>query len=47
MAPIELVEGTFVASGSTVSESVKEPYSLVIARPRQVTKPGYAKKYKS
>ncbi|MGE4234461.1 MAG: bifunctional UDP-N-acetylglucosamine diphosphorylase/glucosamine-1-phosphate N-acetyltransferase GlmU [Bacteriovoracia bacterium] len=47
IAPIEIADGTFIASGSTVSESVKEKDSLVIARSKQVTKPGYAKKYKS
>lgn len=46
VAPIELADGTFVASGSTVTESVKEPNSLVVARTRQVTKPGYAAKYR-
>ena len=46
VAPITLADGTYVASGSTVTESVKEPHSLVVARTRQVTKPGYARKYK-
>lgn len=46
VAPIKIADGTFIASGSTVSESVPEPDSLVIARTKQVTKPGYAKKYK-
>jgi bifunctional UDP-N-acetylglucosamine pyrophosphorylase/glucosamine-1-phosphate N-acetyltransferase len=46
VAPIQVAEGTFVASGSTVTESVVEPHSLVVARTRQVTKPGYALRYK-
>jgi bifunctional UDP-N-acetylglucosamine pyrophosphorylase/glucosamine-1-phosphate N-acetyltransferase len=46
VAPIEIASGTFIASGSTVTESVPEKHSLVIARTRQVTKAGYAKKYK-
>lgn len=46
VAPIEIADGTFIASGSTVTESVSEKDSLVLARARQVTKPGYAKKYK-
>jgi bifunctional UDP-N-acetylglucosamine pyrophosphorylase/glucosamine-1-phosphate N-acetyltransferase len=47
VAPIEIADGTYIASGSTVTESVKEKDSLVIARSRQVTKQGYAKKYKN
>ena len=46
VAPIEIAAGTYVGSGSTVTESVPEPDSLVIARTRQVTKPGYAKRYR-
>jgi len=46
VAPLELAAGTFVASGSTVTQSVVEPHSLVVARAKQVTKPGYARKYK-
>lgn len=46
IAPLQLAAGTFIASGSTVTESTKEAGSFVIARSRQVTKPGYAKKYK-
>lgn len=45
VAPITIAPGTYVGSGSTVTDSVTEPYSLVIARTKQVTKPGYAKKY--
>lgn len=47
VAPIEIADGTFIASGSTVTESVKNKDSLVVARSRQTTKPGYAKKYKA
>lgn len=46
VAPIEIADGTFIASGSTVTDSVTEKDSLVLARTRQTTKPGYAKKYK-
>ncbi len=47
VAPIEITDGTYIASGSTVTESVKEPDCLVVARSRQVTKTGYAKKYRT
>jgi bifunctional UDP-N-acetylglucosamine pyrophosphorylase/glucosamine-1-phosphate N-acetyltransferase len=46
VAPIEIADGTYIASGSTVTDSVGDKDSLVIARTRQVTKPGYATKYK-
>lgn len=46
VAPITIADGTFIASGSTVTDSVNEDDSLVIARTKQVTKLGYAKKYK-
>lgn len=46
VAPINIADGTFIASGSTVTDSVSESDSLVLARTRQVTKPGYAKKYR-
>ncbi len=46
VAPIQIAAGTLIASGTTVTESVIEPDSLVLARTKQVTKPGYAKKYK-
>lgn len=46
VAPIELADGVYVASGSTVTESVHDQDSLVIGRSRQVTKLGYAKKYR-
>lgn len=46
VAPITIADGTYIASGSTVTESVNEKDSLVLARARQVTKPGYAKKYR-
>ena len=46
VAPIEIADGTFIASGSSVTETVLEPDSLVVARARQVTKAGYAKKYR-
>ena len=43
VAPIRIGKGAYVASGSTITENV-EADSLAIARTRQVTKPGYAKK---
>ena len=46
VAPIEIAAGSFIASGSTVTDSVTEADSLVVARTRQVTKAGYAKKYR-
>jgi bifunctional UDP-N-acetylglucosamine pyrophosphorylase/glucosamine-1-phosphate N-acetyltransferase len=45
VAPITLKRGSFVASGSTITEDVPED-ALAIARSRQVNKPGYAKKLK-
>jgi bifunctional UDP-N-acetylglucosamine pyrophosphorylase/glucosamine-1-phosphate N-acetyltransferase len=46
VAPVRIGKGSYVASGSTVTEEVP-PESLAIARSRQVTKVGYAKKLKS
>jgi bifunctional UDP-N-acetylglucosamine pyrophosphorylase/glucosamine-1-phosphate N-acetyltransferase len=43
VAPVTLKRGSFIASGSTITETVEED-ALAIARTRQVTKPGYAKK---
>ncbi len=37
--------GAYVASGSTITDDV-EAEALAIARSRQVTKPGYARKLK-
>ena len=45
VAPVTLKRGSFIASGSTITETV-EAESLAIARARQVNKPGYAKKLK-
>lgn len=45
VAPVRIGKGSYVASGSTVTEDVPAD-SLVISRGRQTTKPGYAKKYK-
>jgi bifunctional UDP-N-acetylglucosamine pyrophosphorylase / glucosamine-1-phosphate N-acetyltransferase len=45
VAPIKIGKGAYVASGSTITEDV-EADSLVIARSRQVAKPGYAQKFK-
>jgi bifunctional UDP-N-acetylglucosamine pyrophosphorylase/glucosamine-1-phosphate N-acetyltransferase len=43
VAPIRIGRGAYVASGSTVTQSV-EPDALAIARSRQVNKAGYAKR---
>lgn len=43
IAPVTIGRGAYVASGSTVTESVPDE-ALAIARSRQTTKPGYAKK---
>lgn len=45
VAPVTLRKGSYVASGSTITDEVPED-ALAIARTRQVTKPGYAKKLK-
>lgn len=45
IAPVEIGTGAFVAAGSTITESVPAE-SLALARTRQVTKPGYARRYK-
>lgn len=45
VAPIRLRKGSFVASGSTITQEVPAD-ALAIARARQVNKPGYAKKLK-
>lgn len=43
VAPIRIGKGSYIASGSTITENV-EAESLAIARSRQVNKPGYARK---
>lgn len=43
IAPVTLKKGSYVASGSTITENVEED-SLAIARSRQTNKVGYAKK---
>lgn len=43
VAPVRIGKGAYVASGSTITEDV-EPEALAIARSRQVSKPGYARK---
>jgi bifunctional UDP-N-acetylglucosamine pyrophosphorylase/glucosamine-1-phosphate N-acetyltransferase len=45
IAPVTLKKGSYVASGSTITDEVPED-ALAIARSRQVNKPGYAKKLK-
>lgn len=44
IAPVTLGAGSFIATGTSVTEDAP-PDSFVISRGRQVTKPGYAKKY--
>ncbi len=44
VAPVRIAAGSYVAAGTTVTQDVP-PESLVISRGRQVTKPGYAKRY--
>ncbi len=46
VAPVRIGRGAFVASGSTITEEVPSG-ALAIARSRQVTKLGYAKKLKT
>jgi bifunctional UDP-N-acetylglucosamine pyrophosphorylase/glucosamine-1-phosphate N-acetyltransferase len=43
VAPVRIGKGAYVASGSTITEDV-EAEALAIARSRQVTKSGYARK---
>jgi bifunctional UDP-N-acetylglucosamine pyrophosphorylase/glucosamine-1-phosphate N-acetyltransferase len=45
IAPVTIGRGAYVASGSTITDDV-EAEALAIARSRQVTKPGYARKLK-
>jgi len=44
IAPVKMGAGSFIATGTSVTDDVP-PDSFVISRGRQVTKPGYAKKY--
>jgi len=44
IAPVTLGAGSFIATGTSVTDDVP-PDSFVISRGRQVTKPGYAKKF--
>jgi bifunctional UDP-N-acetylglucosamine pyrophosphorylase / glucosamine-1-phosphate N-acetyltransferase len=45
VAPVRIGKGSYIASGSTVTQDVP-PESLVLTRGMQITKPGYAKKYR-
>ncbi len=45
VAPVRIGKGSYIASGSTVTEDVPAE-SLVLTRGKQTTKPGYAKKYR-
>ncbi len=44
VAPVTIEEGSYIAAGSTVTQNVPKD-SLVISRGKQITKPGYAKRY--
>ena len=44
IAPIKIKNGAFIAAGSTITEDLEE-YDFSIARMKQITKSGYAKKY--
>lgn len=46
VAPVNIGRGSMIAAGTTVTEDVPEE-SLVLSRGKQVTKPGYAKKYQT
>lgn len=46
IAPVTIKQGAYIAAGSTITDDVPEE-SLAIARARQTTKEGYAKKLKS
>lgn len=43
VAPVNIAEDSFVAAGSTITDST-ERFDMAIARARQVNKPDYAKK---
>ena len=44
IAPVKVENGGFIAAGSTITEDLKED-DFAIARAKQVTKKGYAKKF--
>lgn len=44
IAPVTLGAGSFIAPGSSVTDDAPAD-SFVISRGRQITKPGYARKY--
>jgi bifunctional UDP-N-acetylglucosamine pyrophosphorylase/glucosamine-1-phosphate N-acetyltransferase len=44
ISPVSVADGVYIATGTTISEDVTEPESLVIGRPRQNVKPGWVKK---
>ncbi|MBF0359743.1 MAG: bifunctional UDP-N-acetylglucosamine diphosphorylase/glucosamine-1-phosphate N-acetyltransferase GlmU [Oligoflexia bacterium] len=44
VAPVEIASNSFVAAGSTITENIPEG-GFAIARSRQVTKPGMAKRF--
>ena len=44
ISPVNVADGVYIATGTTISEDVTEPESLVIGRSRQNVKPGWVKK---
>ena len=44
IAPVRLGAGSFIATGTSITDDVP-PGAFAVSRGRQVTKPGYAKKY--
>ena len=44
IAPVKVENGGFIAAGSTITENLNED-DFAIARAKQVTKKGYAKKF--
>jgi bifunctional UDP-N-acetylglucosamine pyrophosphorylase/glucosamine-1-phosphate N-acetyltransferase len=46
VAPITIGEGAYIAAGSAITEDVP-PHALALGRARQVTKPGWAEKWRA
>jgi bifunctional UDP-N-acetylglucosamine pyrophosphorylase/glucosamine-1-phosphate N-acetyltransferase len=45
IAPVNIGEGVYICAGSTVTDDVEDD-GFVIARPKQITKPNYVKRWK-